>query len=105
MTASPDRSLRPVGPPRILGWTPNDQETTVLTTAATKLIDIHEDGTLRDPDPQRRATRLRDAGVRIERRGPLDHVVRSETSELVHFRTMGAAERHAHAIAHARRGR
>ena len=75
----------------------------MLTTEATKLIDLHEDGTLRDPDPRRRATRLHDAGVTIERWGPMDHVVRDGVSDLAHFRTLGAAERHAHAIADARR--
>lgn len=72
----------------------------MITTAATKPIDYHrQDGGLRDPDPRRRTDRLRRAGVAVERRGLLAHVVRDDAGGPVSFRTLRGAERHAHALA------
>ena len=74
----------------------------ITTSATTPLTYQHTDGGLRDPDPIRRARRLRAAGVGLERWGPFHHVVRDGEADLAHFRTAGRAERRAHAVARER---
>jgi hypothetical protein len=69
----------------------------MMITATTKLDPVRpEDGGLLDRDPERRARRLQGAGVRIERPGPLHHVVHFPDGASRRFRTFGAAERTAH---------
>jgi hypothetical protein len=72
----------------------------MISTATTHLqAPVRTDGGLRDPDPTRRAARLAAAGVRVERRGAFDHVVRIGESEITRRWTRSAAERIA--LAHA----
>jgi hypothetical protein len=69
----------------------------MISTATTKLEHPRpDDGSLRDPDPRRRAARLRAGHVRIERVRPLHHVVHLPDGESRRRRTFGAAERLAH---------
>jgi hypothetical protein len=74
----------------------------ISTGSTTPHTRLHDDGGLRDPDPNRRSLRLRAAGVELERWGPFHHVVRTGESDLAHFRTAGGAERLAHAVARER---
>jgi hypothetical protein len=55
-----------------------------------------EDGGLRDLSPTRRATRLRNGEVHIERVRPLRHVVHLPDGSQQRRRTFGAAERVGH---------
>ncbi len=72
----------------------------MLTTATTHIqFPTREDGGLRDPDPGRRAARLRAAGVSVERCRPFEHVVHRDGEFLARRRTSSGAERTAHAAA------
>jgi hypothetical protein len=55
-----------------------------------------EDGGLRDLNPSRRAARLRDGEVHIERVRPLQHLVHLPDGSRQRRRTFGAAERVGH---------
>jgi hypothetical protein len=55
-----------------------------------------DDGGLRDLNPMRRAARLRDGEVHIERLRPLQHAVHLPNGSTHRRRTFGAAERVGH---------
>jgi hypothetical protein len=77
----------------------------MITTSQTKLEHPRpEDGTLRDLDPQRRAARLRAAGVEIQRSGRWAHVVRLPDGGRERRRTFAGAERLAHTFIERRPG-
>src|SRR4051812_34266893 len=66
----------------------------MINSAPTKIQFPHAtDGGLRDPDPARRARRLREHGVKIKRRGPLTHAVSHGGVEVARTRTRAGAER------------
>lgn len=71
----------------------------MINTSATKMVPLREDGGLLDPHPARRAARLDAAGVRIERWGPFNWIVREGDHGISRTRTLGAAQRRAHALA------
>jgi MFS transporter, DHA1 family, inner membrane transport protein len=71
----------------------------MISTAATKIaFPYPENGGLRDPDPHRRSQRLLAAGLRVERQGAWDYVVR-DGERVEHRRTLASAERIAHRVA------
>ena len=58
-----------------------------------------EDGTLLDPNPYRRAARLRSAGVAIEHTAVFSFLVCFPDGRIDRRRTYASAERHAHRYA------
>ena len=77
----------------------------MISTAPTKIaFPTSEDGGIRDPDPRRRAQRLRDAGVRIARPSRFDYRVLHDDHVVGRRRTYGSAERLAHRHADPRDG-
>jgi DHA1 family inner membrane transport protein len=68
----------------------------MISASPTKIQFPHRtDGGLRDPDPARRARRLCEHGVAIERHGRFAHAVHHRGVEVSRHRTRGAAERRA----------
>jgi DHA1 family inner membrane transport protein len=67
----------------------------MINSSPTKKIQFphRTDGGLRDPDPARRARRLRDHDVKITRHGRFDHAVCQGGVEIARHRTRAAAER------------
>jgi DHA1 family inner membrane transport protein len=66
----------------------------MINSAPTKVrFPTRTDGGLRDPDPVRRARRLRDHDVKITRRGRFDHSVCQGGVEVARHRTRAGAER------------
>jgi DHA1 family inner membrane transport protein len=66
----------------------------MINSAPTKIqFPTRTDGGLRDPDPVRRARRLRDHDVKVTRRGRFDHAVCHGGVEVARHRTRSGAER------------
>jgi DHA1 family inner membrane transport protein len=77
----------------------------MINTAPTKIqFPTRTDGGLRDPDPVRRAHRLRAHDLKITRRGPFDHAVCQRGVEVARHRTRAGAERAALRCTDARDG-
>src|SRR4051794_15688826 len=74
----------------------------MINTAATVIqFPTPEDGSIRDPDPKRRNSRLRSAGVGIKREGRFDYrILRRDSGEqLGRARTLRGADYVAHRFA------